>query len=868
MPIASTRMPAVLIARAVSLLILIAAFAPAARAAEFFVNNASGSCSDTGPGTSAAPYCSISAALAAHHAPGDIITVMPGRYREQVTLPASGVAGSPITLRAGGSGVIVDGTDDFSNTALWSQVSGDVWLASSVTAAPKQVFADDQRLAPSTASPSSLPARSFTFVAGSGLYVNAGGGNPGTHRTQVGKRLRGFFASGRSFIVIQGFTVTRCEDRNIQLTNSSNNLVDSNTLTFSGGFGMQANGDSADRIVSNRSFSNAGHGFSLVNRAVEITIENNEAFGNVDPNVRVANGLFLSGSGRNLIRNNRWHDNQDSGEQFSPGCFDNVSLSNRSWANGDHGYDHNGATGTIHVHDVASANFNDGFSIEGHSTGTSVFNAIAVENGTTQNEYDLFVDTTSTVGLQSNDNVLWNSGPQPPVKVANSVYGSVSSYSAGRGQDTRTIQADPLFAAPETGDFHLKEGSPAIDNANSGVSRWPSTDAEGHARSDDAGTANRGLGPVTFADRGALEFLGTTGGTNQPPVARLTATPSSGTAPLSVQLSAAASSDADGHIVSYFFEFGDGNTAGPQTTATASHTYGAGRWTAKVTVTDDDGAKGSAFASVDVASPPSNLVGNGTFEGGISGWAAIGGASIRQASGGHTGSFSLRAAAPLLGLSSYGITDSPDWVQRTAGVGTRYHVRAWVRAEIGVGLASLAVRENDPGGASFQFRSQSILLGSGWAAIDLDVITRFSGSRLDLSIVNSPSLVGTAFRVDDVSIVQGGGVAAVASEFEAGAPEPPANPLMAPGVHPNPMRADGGLIVFSTLEQGTAQVTLFDLAGRVVRQLNGDPMVPPGVQGVVFDGRGEDGRRLPGGVYYYHVRAPGTLVHGRLVIVE
>src|SRR6185295_15464536 len=102
---------------------------------------------------------------------------------------------------------------------------------------------------------------------------------------------------------------------------------------------------------------------------------------------------------------------------------------------------------------------------------------------------------------------------------------------------------------------------------------------------------------------------------NQAPIARLSASPSSGTAPLSVQLSAAASSDADGHIVSYFFEFGDGNTAGPQTTATASHTYGAGRWTAKVTVTDDDGAKGSAFASVDVASPPSNLVGNGTFEG-------------------------------------------------------------------------------------------------------------------------------------------------------------------------------------------------------------------------------------------------------------
>src|SRR5580765_366058 len=366
-------------------LLLVAAIVPPARAAEYIVDNTSTSCSSSGPGTPAAPFCTIGAALVAHHQPGDVITVMPGTYREQVTLPASGVAGSPITLRAqpGAGPVVVDGTDDFSNPALWSQASGDVWLAASVTTPPRQVFADEQRLAPSTAAPASLPSRSFTFVAGTGLYVNAGGGNPGTHRTQVGHRLRGFFVSGKSFVVLRGFTVTRCEDRCIQLTKSSNIVVDGTTLTFSGGFGLQANGDSADRIVSNRSSNHAGHGFSLVNRTVETTLEGNEAFDNADPDTRVANGVYVSGSGRNMLRANRWHHNQDSGEQFSPGCFDNVSLENRSWANGDHGFDHNGATGTLHVHDVAYGNFKDGFSIEGNSTGTRVFNAIAIENGVT-----------------------------------------------------------------------------------------------------------------------------------------------------------------------------------------------------------------------------------------------------------------------------------------------------------------------------------------------------------------------------------------------------------------------------------------------------------------------------------------------------
>src|SRR6185436_17651187 len=100
---------------------------------------------------------------------------------------------------------------------------------------------------------------------------------------------------------------------------------------------------------------------------------------------------------------------------------------------------------------------------------------------------------------------------------------------------------------------------------------------------------------------------------NQAPVARLAASPSSGTAPLAVRLDASASSDADGSVASYRFEFGDGTSAGPQTSGAANHTYGAGNWTAKVTVTDNRGATSSALVSVSVSSPPSNLVANGTF---------------------------------------------------------------------------------------------------------------------------------------------------------------------------------------------------------------------------------------------------------------
>jgi hypothetical protein len=58
---------------------------------------------------------------------------------------------------------------------------------------------------------------------------------------------------------------------------------------------------------------------------------------------------------------------------------------------------------------------------------------------------------------------------------------------------------------------------------------------------------------------------------SQAPVAMASATPGSGTVPLTVALSSAGSSDPDGSIVAYEWNFGDGSPVA--TTASASHTY-------------------------------------------------------------------------------------------------------------------------------------------------------------------------------------------------------------------------------------------------------------------------------------------------------
>ncbi|MFC1712812.1 PKD domain-containing protein [Candidatus Poribacteria bacterium] len=68
-----------------------------------------------------------------------------------------------------------------------------------------------------------------------------------------------------------------------------------------------------------------------------------------------------------------------------------------------------------------------------------------------------------------------------------------------------------------------------------------------------------------------------------------------------VNLDGSASSDSDGAIVSYAWDFGDGNTAEG---ATVSHVYpDVGRYTVTLTITDDDGDTGTDTLTVNVQEP-------------------------------------------------------------------------------------------------------------------------------------------------------------------------------------------------------------------------------------------------------------------------
>jgi len=86
---------------------------------------------------------------------------------------------------------------------------------------------------------------------------------------------------------------------------------------------------------------------------------------------------------------------------------------------------------------------------------------------------------------------------------------------------------------------------------------------------------------------------------NSPPVADFSAFPNSGSAPLVVSFDASSSSDTNGIIVAYRWEFGDGATGSGKV---RTHTYELpGAYTATLTVTDNHGAEASASQAIQVA---------------------------------------------------------------------------------------------------------------------------------------------------------------------------------------------------------------------------------------------------------------------------
>jgi hypothetical protein len=91
-------------------------------------------------------------------------------------------------------------------------------------------------------------------------------------------------------------------------------------------------------------------------------------------------------------------------------------------------------------------------------------------------------------------------------------------------------------------------------------------------------------------------------------------------------------------------------------------------------------------------------------------------------------------------------------------------------------------------------------------------------------------------------------------------------PGIRPRAFPNPSGA-GTTITFEAPDASPVQVVIRDVAGRLVRRLQG-ASEPERARRVFWDGRDDEGRRCPPGTYFWHARAAGGGISGKVTIVR
>ena len=191
-----------------------------------------------------------------------------------------------------------------------------------------------------------------------------------------------------------------------------------------------------------------------------------------------------------------------------------------------------------------------------------------------------------------------------------------AAFNCGDTRNRRPVAV--ATATPEAGPIPLDvqlDGSESSDSDGTIVSyRWV------YGRDTLTGVSPQ----VTLTEAGTYDFLltvtdnegatgtdrvtVTVGGTeNVPPVARATASPARGPAPLQVDLLGNASTDEDGRIVSYDWNWGLDSTSGPAVSAN----FPAGTYEVTLTVTDDDGATATDVVTVESLSSGVDTDGDG-----------------------------------------------------------------------------------------------------------------------------------------------------------------------------------------------------------------------------------------------------------------
>jgi parallel beta-helix repeat protein len=218
---------------------------------------------------------------------------------------------------------------------------------------------------------------------------------PGVTVTGAAPNNNGFRMSGRSYIVVDGFTITGTVDYGIYVWGSNNITLSNNHVSYSGSpvsnlttrSGIYINSTTNSTISGNTSDYNSSHGI-LTNGSNNNLVSNNVSFANAEQWQRNASGIRLDASTNNTLLHNIAYGNEDSGVINNTGSSGNLIIGNLTYGNGDHGIEFNAAPNNMVIGNTVQGNVTSGINFEGAlapgSGGATVINNIMVDNGLLQ----------------------------------------------------------------------------------------------------------------------------------------------------------------------------------------------------------------------------------------------------------------------------------------------------------------------------------------------------------------------------------------------------------------------------------------------------------------------------------------------------
>jgi hypothetical protein len=469
--------------------------------------------SDSNNGTSpSAPWLTVNKVNTSKFNPGDsILFESTCTWREQLTVPSSGSAGSPITFGVYGTGAspIITGADIFSS---WITEGSLYYSAASVQ--PNQVFTNGVRLTAVAAKANLATGDWWWDSTNSRIYVYD---NPSGHTLEASQRNYGVYGSGIAYVTVSGIEGDKANDFGFYCVNCSNFLLTHATALNNDDHGVRIYTSSSTVVSYSTAAYNGGSGFEewespgilfdhlVAHDNAQLTTDIDLAGIKFEPDAEAAtsqnmtvqysasynNGLGMAGSRGPGI----WVDTVGSGFTAKynlvygnnlDGIFVEAGSTISVYYNVAYGNLQSGIelaadnpaypmTNSVVLNNVSYGNQQMGLSISGlNFAGGCVNNSVennlfvgniyfqlqvlaGCENPGTYGSGNVY--TYNGFGAQASNFIEWGSG------VPESTYAAweTATGNCGTAECSHSVQADPQFANASAGQLWLTSGSPGID---------------------------------------------------------------------------------------------------------------------------------------------------------------------------------------------------------------------------------------------------------------------------------------------------------------------------------------------------------------------------------------------------------------------